>query len=83
MTTSRRPIFVDTNVLVYATIVSAPFHEQAQKTLQTLWESEDDLWISRQVLREYAMVVTRPQSFMQPLDSAATLTGVYRTIPCC
>lgn len=73
MTMGGRQVFIDTNILVYATIVSAPFHNQARQTLQTLWDNEDNLWISRQILREYAMVVTRPQPFTKPLVSEATI----------
>ncbi len=64
--TARR-VFIDTKILVYVTVASAPLHQTAQQTLQMLWNAGDDLWISRQVLREYAMVVTRPQPFMQRL----------------
>ena len=34
------------------------------------------LWISRQVLREFAMVVTRPQTFLTPVTAAAAATQV-------
>jgi predicted nucleic acid-binding protein len=80
MATSIRRIFVDTNILVYATVVTAPLHQRAQQTLQTLWNSGDDLWLSRQVLREYAMVVTRPQSFMQPLTPSIAANHVQRFV---
>lgn len=71
MTMNPEPIFVDTNILVYATVQAAPLHYQAQRTLQDWWDRGSVLWISRQVLREYAMVVSRPQSFMQPLAPLA------------
>jgi predicted nucleic acid-binding protein len=71
MATSPRQVFIDTNVLVYATVPTSPFHTRAQASLTALWNAGDDLWINRQVLREYAMVVTRPQAFMQPLAPAA------------
>lgn len=73
MTMGGRQVFIDTNILVYATIVGAPFHNQARQALQTSWDNEDTLWISRQILREYAMVVTRPQTFMQPLKSEVAI----------
>jgi predicted nucleic acid-binding protein len=35
-----------------------------QASLDILFQIGSELWISRQVLREYAMTVTRPQSFV-------------------
>lgn len=62
-------VFIDTNVLLRANIASAPFHNEALEIINQLWDSETDLWISRQVLREYLSTVSRPQIFMQPLSS--------------
>ena len=64
--------FVDTNVLVYANIAQAPLHTVALARLQRLARSGATLWISRQILREYLAVVTRPQgwSVPQPLERA-------------
>jgi predicted nucleic acid-binding protein len=59
-----RAIFVDTNVLVRANILTAPLHEQALALFAYLWGAKTEIWISRQVLREYLAVVTRPQTFM-------------------
>jgi predicted nucleic acid-binding protein len=67
-TTGARRVFIDSNILVYATVTTAPLYHRAYQTLQSFHASQDELWISRQVLREYAMVVTRPQSFMQPVN---------------
>ncbi len=46
-------VFLDTNILVYATIAEAPLHLNALRTIQTLEQAGTDLWISRQILREY------------------------------
>jgi predicted nucleic acid-binding protein len=64
------PIFVDTNILVYASLSQSPFHVAARDKLQTLRAAGANLWISRQVLREYLAVVTRPQVFAHPLSPA-------------
>lgn len=61
-----RQILVDSNVLIYANIATAPMHGQAQSKLQDLWQNGDDLWISRQIIRKYAVALTRPQTFSQP-----------------
>ena len=53
------PVFVDTNVLVYANQELAEFHEQASARLTEIDEAGAPFWISRQILREYLAVVTR------------------------
>ncbi len=53
--------FIDTNVLVYSTAESAPFHQQARAALARE-ATAGPLAISRQVLREYLATVTRPQT---------------------
>ncbi|OKH59965.1 hypothetical protein NIES2130_05770 [Scytonema sp. HK-05] len=47
------PVFIDTNILVYANLALSPFHSQATERLQAMEEQEIELWISRQTLREY------------------------------
>jgi predicted nucleic acid-binding protein len=58
--------FVDTNVLVYATAVGAPFRVQARAALARL-AIGGTLSVSRQVLREYIAVMTRQQNWGKPL----------------
>ncbi|HKP53739.1 MAG TPA: PIN domain-containing protein [Chloroflexia bacterium] len=55
-------VFIDTNILVYATMSQSPFHAQAQAALQTLNSNSDELWISRQIIREYLAVLSRAQA---------------------
>ena len=62
--------FIDTNILVYATAEGAPFQDRARNALLILAQREA-LFISRQVLREYVAVMTRPQSWGRPLTLAA------------
>ena len=57
-------MFVDTNVLVHALAPTAPGHGMARAALEAHAES-DRLCISRQVLREFLAVITRPQLWMQ------------------
>ncbi len=64
--TDAEPLFVDTNILIYANVSTAPFHEQALSAIKTAFQSERPLWISRQVLREFIAARTRPQTFAQP-----------------
>lgn len=67
-TPSARPIFIDTNILVYANIAAAPFHQQALAALQALTQTGAALWINRQVLREYAATITRQQTYAAPMS---------------
>lgn len=53
-------VFIDTNVLVYADQPGAAFHQIARRVLREHETKGDELWISRQVPREYLAVVTRP-----------------------
>jgi predicted nucleic acid-binding protein len=73
-TTGADPVFVDTNILVNASVVSAPFHQNASQALKGLRQSGVELWISRQILREYLATLSRPQSFTAPL-TASTLSA--------
>lgn len=68
-------VFVDTNVLVYANLTSAPFHTDARRLLLTLQSAGADLWINRQILREYLAVVTR-QTFASPLSAAQATNDI-------
>ncbi len=60
------PLFVDTNILIYANVATAPLHEAAIKSLEGAYQAKLPLWISRQVLREFIAARTRPQTFAQP-----------------
>jgi predicted nucleic acid-binding protein len=53
--------FVDTNVLVYHTARSAPLRDRSRAALARVAAGER-LAISRQILREYIAVMTRPQT---------------------
>ncbi len=77
-TTADDPVFVDTNVLVYANTVRSPLHIRAQLALQVLSASAIPLWISRQILREYLATLSRPQTFSVPVAPAALVADVVR-----
>jgi predicted nucleic acid-binding protein len=68
-------MFVDTNVLVRARIDGAPNHEIAQARLDFELDSEE-VSISRQIIREYLAVVTRPQAWSLPMSIADALDDV-------
>lgn len=59
-TTGDSPVFIDTNVLVFANLESSPFHERAVTSLTRLAQIGAKLFTSRQVLREYLAAISRP-----------------------
>ena len=70
------PLLVDTNILVFANVAQAPLHKVALQTLQHYDALGRELWISRQVVREYLATVTRPQRFAMPTPVAIALARV-------
>lgn len=78
VTMSADPIFIDTNVLTRATITSAPLHTEAQAALLRLRHEGRDLWISHQVIREYAANASRPQAYSQPIPAIQLLEQIRR-----
>jgi predicted nucleic acid-binding protein len=62
-TTAGKRVFLDTNVLIFAQSALAPEHSVAVVALKDLENSGSEVWISRQVLREYLSGMTRPGTF--------------------
>jgi predicted nucleic acid-binding protein len=58
-TMSADPEFIDTNILVYGVLTSSPLHAQAVQALEDRERAGVELWISRQILREYVSALTR------------------------
>ena len=77
-TTAADPVFVDTNILVYANTVTAPWHLEAQAVLKSFCASAVELWISRQILREYLATLSRTQSFSSPVPAATLVADTVR-----
>ena len=69
-------MFIDTNVLVYSRIIEAPLHDVAGDSLERVRLSNEPLRISRQIIREYVSVVTRPQTWLNPLSSEEALEEI-------
>lgn len=77
-TTAVEPVFIDTNILVYANVFSAPQHLSARSHLQDLAAYGVKPWISRQVLREYMATLTRVQTFTNPVSPAELTVDIHR-----
>jgi predicted nucleic acid-binding protein len=78
-TMDDNPLFIDTNILVYANVIETPFHEQALAAINTAHQAGRTIWISRQVIREYLVTLTRPQVF-ENLPRATVLEQVDQFI---
>ena len=69
-------VFLDTNVLVYASFPQSPFHGAARMRLKTLESDEASFWTSRQLLREYLASTTRPGGIVPAPPLASILKAV-------
>ena len=67
-------MFVDTNILVYATRRSSLNHGPSRAALLAAHRDGTPLHLSRQVIREYLAVVTRPQAGAVPFTMEKALT---------
>lgn len=75
---AAEPVFVDTNVLVYAHVAEAPWHQEAQEAIAGHEAAGAPLWISRQVVRAYLVSLTRPQQFPIPPELATVVAQVQQ-----
>lgn len=69
-------MLVDTNILVFSTQETSPRHRAANARLYDLHSRSEPLWVSRQTLREYLAVVTRPQGLRRPLSSNVAVSDI-------
>ena len=79
-------MFIDTNVLVQSRVPGAPDHHAARASLERGFRDPEPLRISRQIMREYLAVVTRPQTWPvaitreEALDDVSRLTGSFEIL---
>jgi predicted nucleic acid-binding protein len=80
VTTAADRILVDTNVLVYACLRLSPLHGAAIQALHTELLAGTEIWVSRQVLREYLAVLTRPKTttLASPAATAAADVSAFQ-----
>ncbi len=64
----RDKIFLDTNVLIYLSCEESLFHKTSVDNFKEIKEHYE-LWTSTQVLREYAVVMTRKDFVEKPLTN--------------
>jgi len=70
------PVFVDTNVLIYAAIPAFPWHADACARLTELEAVGAPLTISRQTLREYLSALSRPSTYTPPIAMDSLLADI-------
>jgi len=63
VTMDAKTLCVGTNVLVYVNVIETPFHEQRLAAINAAHQADRILQISRQIIREYSVTMTRPQAF--------------------
>ena len=71
-------MFIDTNIFVNSRIPDAPEHEVARQRLTRALQTGEPLRISRQILREYLSVVTRPQTWSAAITRDEALEDVNK-----
>lgn len=67
--TAGSGVFLDANILVYASFDHVPWHILAKQRLIRLGQARSRFWTSRQVLREFLTVTSRP-GFLVPTPPA-------------
>lgn len=73
---------VDTNILLRAFHNQFVQHPQAKALIERMWDEGVELWISRQVIREYLVQTTNPRTFDEPLtiEQAVTQAENFRVL---
>ena len=70
-------VFLDTNILVYLANEDSSFHAVVKDKFKEL-AAKSELWISRQVLREYAVVMSRSGIIEKSLTSAEIVSDLTK-----
>jgi predicted nucleic acid-binding protein len=69
-------ILLDTNVLVYASLRNSPWHAYAIQALHRELQAGAEIWVSRQILREYLAVLTRPGTTTLAAPAATAVADI-------
>ncbi len=71
-------IFLDTNILVYLVDEENEFHPAVKEIFENTLKEEYEIWISRQILREYAVVISRKELVEKPLRARQVTDDIAR-----
>ena len=72
----KRGVFIDTNILIYASISNSPFYQLAHDAIRRIEKESAEVFISRQVLREYLASMTRPDMLTKELSRDLVIKAV-------
>lgn len=72
-----KKIFIDTNILIYAKSETSKFHEATIQKLDQLFEADYEFWISRQVIREYLVCITREESLKDIISAKSIQNDIW------
>lgn len=72
-TTDASRVFVDTNILASALLPESPRYFHARGVLRRLAEADSEVWISRQVIREFLATMTRYEPIWNDVSRAALI----------
>lgn len=78
VTTVADRIFIDTNILVFASLPLSSMYRAAHAALHEIGKQNTEAWVSRQVLREYLVQITRPGTI--PAGSPVTASAQVATM---
>jgi predicted nucleic acid-binding protein len=83
MVTMDAKAFVDTNILLRAFHYTFPEHASVRGLFDQLLDEDYELWISRQVIREYLVQATHPRTFAEPLSIDSVLEQLEAIMEVC
>ncbi len=72
-----RRVFIDTNILIYANFTDITFKEQARTKLHWFLQNNYNLWISRQVIREFLVYATRYNFENDKIDIKTVIDTIF------
>lgn len=76
-------VFCDTNIILRAYHSVFPQYALVSATFDRLIESDTELWISRQVIREYLVQLTHARTFDTPFTGEKAVQQVYHVLQTC
>lgn len=74
-------VFLDTNIVLRYNVVEAPDHSKVRSAVENLLSERAQLWISRQVIREFSVTLTRSQGFGRTMDAPEVAGRVRNFLP--
>jgi len=78
----NNPIFLDTNLIVYAINKDSPYHGRATALMEAIGEGKLETCLSLQVLGEFYATATNPKKIektLTPEEAVMVIEGLLRT----